>query len=84
MLPKSFWIGLGERAMKTFAQALLAAFTIGTTVTTLYWPTALAVAGTAALLSVLTSLASLPINGLPAPMLRALKPGRHESPPPTP
>lgn len=80
-----FLIGVGERAVKTFAQALLASFAVGATVLTVHWPAALAVAGTATLLSVLTSLASLPIGGQPPPLTRVADvAGRHEAPDPTP
>jgi hypothetical protein len=48
-----------ERAVKTFAQALLAVFVVsGTTVLNADWGSALAVAGTAVLVSFLTSLVS--------------------------
>ncbi len=47
-----------ERALKTFAQTLVALFAAGTTILSIDWTQALAVAGTAALLSVLTSIAS--------------------------
>lgn len=47
-----------ERAAKTFAQALLAVLVGNVTVISVNWSQALAVAGTAALVSVLTSLAT--------------------------
>lgn len=50
----------GIRALKTFAQSLIAVFAVGSTVLDVNWETALATAGTAALLSVLTSVAGLP------------------------
>jgi hypothetical protein len=55
----AFWKGLGERALKTFCQALIAA--IGTGAVGLLdvdWRSALSVSAMAALVSVLTSLAS--------------------------
>lgn len=47
-----------ERAFKTFAQALLACFVGDVTVISINWSQVLAVAGTAALISILTSLAT--------------------------
>ena len=54
---RTFWLGVGERAVKTFAQALLAVLTTGTVVWDLDWVQALGIAGTAVLISVLTSVA---------------------------
>lgn len=59
MFNKEFALAVLERALKTFAQALVAVFAAGSiTVLNVDWTQALAVAGTAALLSVLTSIAS--------------------------
>lgn len=59
MLSKEFWLDAFERAVKTFAQALLAVFLVsGVTVLNADWGTALATAGTAVLVSFLTSLVS--------------------------
>ena len=59
MFSKSFWLDALERAVKTFAQALLAVFLVsGVTVLNADWATALATAGTAVLVSFLTSLVS--------------------------
>ena len=56
MFTKTFWLDAGERAIKTFAQALLSVLTVaGVTVLTLDWADTLAIAGTATLASVLTS-----------------------------
>lgn len=54
---KTFWYGVAERAIKTFAQALLAVMTVGTAVWNLNWGEGLGVAATAALISILTSIA---------------------------
>ena len=54
---RTFWTGVLERAVKTFAQALLAVLTTGTVVWDLDWVQALGIAGTAVLISVLTSVA---------------------------
>jgi ABC-type lipoprotein release transport system permease subunit len=59
MFTKSFWLDAAERAVKTFAQALLAVFLVaGTTVLNADWEQAFAVAGTAVLVSLLTSVVS--------------------------
>lgn len=59
MFSKSFWLDAVERAAKTFAQVLIAVFTVsGVTVLNADWGTALATAGTAVLVSFLTSLLS--------------------------
>jgi len=59
MFSKKFALATAERAIKTFAQSLLALFVTGkATILSIDWTQALAVAGTAALLSVLTSIGS--------------------------
>lgn len=59
MFTKSFWLDTAERAAKTVAQVLIAVFAVsGVTILNADWATALATAGTAALVSVLTSLLS--------------------------
>lgn len=68
----NFWKAAVERAVKTFAQALLALLGTGSVgVTHLDWGQYLSVAGTAALASVLTSVASLSTVGGVAPTLPA-------------
>ena len=54
---KTFWLGAAERAIKTFAQSLLAVLLAGTVVWGQDWAQALGVGATAALLSILTSIA---------------------------
>ena len=54
---KTFWLGTAERAIKTFAQSLLAVLLAGTVVWGQDWAQAFGVAATAALLSILTSIA---------------------------
>ena len=44
---KSFWSGLLERSISTFAQALLGALVVGSSVVDIDWRTALGIAGTA-------------------------------------
>jgi hypothetical protein len=59
MFSKTFWLDAAERAVKTFAQALLSIFIVsGVTVLNADWVTALATAGTAVLVSLLTSIVS--------------------------
>ena len=53
---KTFLKGAAERAVKTGAQSLLALMTTGAAITAIDWPQALAIAASAALASVLTSL----------------------------
>lgn len=62
MFTRAFWIDATERAIKTFAQALVAVFVAGVTILSVPWLDALAVAATAALVSVLTSVASLELG----------------------
>jgi hypothetical protein len=59
-----FWRGALERAVKTFAQTLIALITAveGFDLFSAEWPEILAAAGTAAVLSILTSIASLPVG----------------------
>jgi len=54
---KNFWLGVAERSVKTFAQALLAGLVVGQTLAATDWATLVSVATVAALASVLTSLA---------------------------
>lgn len=67
----SFWKQALERAVKTFAQVLLAAATAtaGLGLEDVGWPEALSVAGLAALASLLTSIVSLPAGEGDSPSL---------------
>ena len=58
MRSRQFWQDAAERAIKTFAQALLGVFVAGITIMSVDWVDALAVGATAGLISVLTSIAS--------------------------
>ena len=61
---------LVERAVKTFAQTLVAVVGVGAVdVLSVPWPAALSAAGFAALLSVLTSVASAPWGDAATPSL---------------
>ena len=55
-----FWKDAAERAVKTFAQALLALFLVApnTPLLAFDWPSALGLAGTAVVISFLTSIVS--------------------------
>lgn len=73
---RTFWLATAERAVKTFAQALLAALTItqtagtiGVDVLNVDWATAVSLAIGATILSVLTSIGSGPIGGTNTPSL---------------
>lgn len=63
MRSKQFWTDLAERAVKTFAQAMLAVLAVGTPVWDIAWAEALGIAATATIISVLTSIASGGVNG---------------------
>ena len=72
----------GERAIKTFAQTLLAALGVGavhTGITELPWLPALSISATATVLSVLSSVVSLPIGNQTASLTTAVEPatGKH-------
>lgn len=60
MFTSLFWKDTAERLVKTFAQALLAIFLVApqTNVVNFDWPSALGVAATAAVISLLTSVVS--------------------------
>lgn len=63
MWSRPFWRGAAERAVKSFAQGLLAFFALAQAdVVSADWRAALAGAGTMALLSVLTSVVSSPFG----------------------
>lgn len=73
----TFWIGVLERALKTFAQSLIASFGVGVTLLNADWVGVLAVAGTATFLSVLTSLVA------PSPVQAPYLPDEATPVPPT-
>lgn len=67
MWSESFWKAASERALRTFAQALAALIGAGAVnVIDVDWPANLGIAATAALLSVLTSIAAADF-GAPGP-----------------
>lgn len=69
MFDTLFWKAAAERAIKTFAQSLVALFIAGVTILSIDWVQALAVSGTAALVSVLTSIASSRLGPFDGPSL---------------
>jgi len=76
----AFWQGAGERAVKTFAQALLGVLMGGATgVLDVDWVAALSVSALATIVSVLTSLVTPDFTaGTPADEYQ----GKHEAPDP--
>ncbi len=80
MFTSRFWQLASERALKTFAQSLLAILSAtGVGLVTAPWTTALSTAGMAAVLSVLSSMASAPMG---EPHTPSLLPPAAMSPPP--
>ena len=70
MFDQRFWIAAAERAIKTFAQALLALIGTGMVgIMELDWPQMFAVAATATVVSVLTSIVSANFGPNPGPSL---------------
>ena len=57
---KKWWKAAGVRALKTFAQTAVAMITVGSAVTDVDWIAVLSVSATAAVASLLTSVAGLP------------------------
>lgn len=58
MFTRHFWVDAAERAVKTFAQALVAVLVVGTPIYEIAWVEGLGIAATATVASLLTSLAS--------------------------
>lgn len=58
MFNREFAVDALERAVKTFAQALLAVLAVGTPLWEIPWTEGLGIAATATVISVLTSIAS--------------------------
>lgn len=53
----SFWSGVCDRAIKTFAQVLVGSLTVGVGIFDIDWKGALGITASAVLISVLTSIA---------------------------
>lgn len=80
MFTSLFWRLTIERAVKTFAQTLVALFSInGIGLLNAPWSTALSAAGMAAMLSVLTSMASEPWGSRNTPSLLQVTPAAAQS-----
>jgi hypothetical protein len=63
-MPRAFWLNMLERALKTFAQTMLALLGAGAVnLIQVDWIKDLPVAGGAAFLSLLTSLAAVKVDG---------------------
>jgi len=78
MFTYQFWQWATERAVKTFAQSLLAIFSAtGVGLLTVPWAASLLTAGMAAVLSVLTSMASAPVGEPNSPSLLPVDPRLH-------
>ena len=60
MISKNWMKAMGVRAVKTFAQTLISLVTVGQMLDEVDWINAVSIAGTAAILSALTSIAGLP------------------------
>lgn len=83
MRSRQFWEDAAERAGKTFAQALLGVFVAGVTIMSVDWVDTLAIGATAALVSVLTSIASAGVRNPESASLVAPRPayvGEHRAP----
>lgn len=78
MLSKTFWKDLAERAVKTFAQTLLAVLAVGVPIWEMDWVSALGIAAGATVLSALTSVASAGAGNHDTASLIAA-PGRHRA-----
>lgn len=70
MRTKAFWIDAGERAVRTFAQALVAMLVVGFVFTdAAAWGEALVASAVAALISLLTSVAASGVGDQDSPSL---------------
>lgn len=78
MRTRAFWLDVADRAIRTAAQCLLALWA-GDGINLLHvdWPASLSLAGTAAVLSVLTSIVSAPLGPAGTPSLVDTRQGRH-------
>lgn len=81
MFTKAFWLDAFERAVKTWAQSLLALVGAGATnLVLLDWGDMLGISGTAALISVLTSIVSAGVGSKGTASLVDDPAGKHAKP----
>ena len=78
MWTREFWIDAAERALKTFAQTLVAVIPVGAVLWEILWTDGLGIAATATVISVLTSIASGGANGTASAVGVSTR-GRHEA-----
>lgn len=74
MMSKTFWKDTAERAVGTFAQALLATLAVGTPIWGLDWETGLGVSATAAAISILKSVVASTVGDSDSASLVKVKP----------
>lgn len=78
MWTRIFWADAAERGVRTAAQVLVALYFAGeTTILDVDWAQALAVAGTAAVVSVLTSIIATGVGDPSSPAIVSESRGKH-------
>lgn len=60
LLDKKWWVNAGVRALKTFCQTAITMFTVGQAITDIDWLGMASISLVSAILSILTSIATLP------------------------
>ena len=78
MFTKKFWLDAGERAVATFAQALIAVLTVDLTGATIDWKVVVGTALVAAALSVLKSIVATNVGDSQSASLIGTKVNRAE------
>ena len=73
-MSKSFWKAALIRALRTFAQSMISMIAVGAAISEVAWLRSLSVSAVAALLSILTSIAT----GLPEAQIEERKPPDEE------
>ncbi|MDO4630886.1 MAG: holin [Corynebacterium sp.] len=77
MWTKIFWLDTADRAIRTFAQALLATVTVGDAIYQVDWQAGLGIAATAAVASVLTSISTSKVGAGETAALVSTAPAKH-------